>query len=165
MTLFPMHLRQIYVSPGHNFFGHYGRPPGEHPLVEVTEVECVAGSGLRGDRFFDYKTDYKGQVTFFAYEVWLELCAQFQILPETSSPGLFRRNLIIEGVDLNTLIGREFELQGVRFAGTTECSPCHWMDSAFHPGTEAALRGRGGLRARILTNGRLHAKALVNDHA
>ncbi len=160
-----MHLRKIYVSPGHNYFGRHGMPPGEHPLVEVTSVECVAGSGLRGDRFFDYKADYKGQVTFFANEVWLELCAQFQILPETTSPGLFRRNLITEGVDLNTLIGREFEVQGVRFAGTTECSPCHWMDRAFHPGTEAALRGRGGLRARILTHGRLHAKTLVGDHA
>ena len=68
-------------------------------------------------------------------------------------------------MDLNTLVGREFELQGVRFAGVTECSPCHWMDTAFHPGTEAALRGRGGLRAKILTNGWLQAEALVPGHA
>jgi MOSC domain-containing protein YiiM len=160
-----MHLRHIFVSPGHNYFGHHGQPPGNHPQVEVSRVECVAGSGLRGDRFFEYKPDYKGQVTFFANEVWLELCSTFQILPDTTSPGVFRRNLITEGVDLNTLIGREFELQGVQFLGVTECSPCHWMDTAFHPGTEAALRGRGGLRAKILTNGWLQAEALAGSHA
>jgi MOSC domain-containing protein YiiM len=159
-----MHLRHIFVSPGHNYFGHHGKPPGTHPLVEVEKVECVAGAGLRGDRFFDYKPDYKGQVTFFAREVWIDLCAQFQILPETASPGVFRRNLITEGVDLNVLIGGEFELQGVRFLGVAECSPCHWMDSAFHPGTEAALRGRGGLRAKVLTTGWLQAEALVDGH-
>jgi MOSC domain-containing protein YiiM len=159
-----MHLRHIFVSPGHNYFGHHGKPPGTHPLVEVERVECVAGAGLRGDRFFDYKPDYKGQVSFFANEVWLKLCAQFQIIPETTSPGVFRRNLITEDVELNALIGREFELQGVRFLGVTECSPCHWMDSAFHPGTEAALRGRGGLRAKILTSGWLQAEALAGSH-
>jgi hypothetical protein len=30
------------------------------------------------------------------------------------------------------------------------------MDQAFHPGAESALKGRGGLRARILTSGILH---------
>ncbi len=160
-----MHLRHIFVSPGHNYFGHHGQPPGSHPLTEVSEVECVAGSGLRGDRFFDYKPDYKGQVTFFALEVWLDLCAHFQILPETTSPGVFRRNLITEGIDLNILIGQEFDLQGVRFEGIAECTPCHWMDTAFHPGTWAALRGRGGLRAKVLSSGRLKTDACVVSHA
>jgi MOSC domain-containing protein YiiM len=56
---------------------------------------------------------------------------------------------------LNSLVGVEFEIQGVRFAGAAECSPCHWMDQVIAPGAEAALHGRGGLRARILTDGRL----------
>jgi MOSC domain-containing protein YiiM len=46
-------------------------------------------------------------------------------------------------------------VQGVAFIGTGECRPCYWMDQALAPGAEAALRGRGGLRAQILTNGRL----------
>jgi MOSC domain-containing protein YiiM len=53
------------------------------------------------------------------------------------------------------LIGAAFELQGVQFRGTTHCAPCHWMDTAFAPGAEKFLAGRGGLRARILTDGRL----------
>ena len=64
-----------------------------------------------------------------------------------------RRNLIVSGVDLNELIGREFSLQGVRFSGTSECKPCYWMNTAFAPGAEKFLAGRGGLRARILSDG------------
>ena len=52
-------------------------------------------------------------------------------------------------------IGREFEIQGVRFLGTGECSPCHWQNEAFAPGAEDALQGRGGLRAKILSDGML----------
>jgi MOSC domain-containing protein YiiM len=63
--------------------------------------------------------------------------------------------VITRGLDLNSLVGREFEIQGVRFLGTAECSPCYWMDRAFAPGAEAALKKRGGLRAKILTDGLL----------
>jgi MOSC domain-containing protein YiiM len=60
-------------------------------------------------------------------------------------------------VDLNELIGKQFELQGVQFEGVCECRPCHWMNTAIGPGAEDALRGFGGLRARILTGGILRA--------
>jgi MOSC domain-containing protein YiiM len=54
---------------------------------------------------------------------------------------------------LNALIGRQFEIQGVRFEGVCEAKPCHWMNTALGAGAEEWLRGRGGLRARILTDG------------
>ena len=38
--------------------------------MAVEFIECVAGRGIRGDRFFDYKENYKGQITFFALEVF-----------------------------------------------------------------------------------------------
>ena len=60
------------------------------------------------------------------------------------------------GADLNALIGTEFEVQGVRFAGIEQCKPCYWMDSALGPGAEVWQQGRGGLRARIVTDGILH---------
>ncbi|MET0263060.1 MAG: MOSC domain-containing protein [Rariglobus sp.] len=152
-------ILKIFVSPAHNYFGHHGKPAGDAPTLEVHEVECVAGSGLRGDRYFDYKTNYKGQITFFADEVFEDLCAHFQIDREFVSSAAFRRNVITRGVDLNSLIGQEFEIQGIRFSGTAECTPCYWMDQAFHPGAEKALKGRGGLRARILTDGVLRTTA------
>lgn len=151
-----MRLLHIYISPEHNYFGHHGLPPGGAPTLEVEEAELVAGQGIVGDRFFGYKENYKGQVTFFEKEIHDALCDRFEIpAGDRPVPGVYRRNLIISGQDLNALIGHEFEVQGVRFAGIAECSPCHWMDQAFRPGTEAALKNHGGLRARVLTSGTL----------
>ena len=60
-------------------------------------------------------------------------------------------------VDLNELIGQEFEIDGVRFSGTGECRPCYWMDRAIAPGAHEFLKGRGGLRAKIVSNGMVRA--------
>ena len=148
-------IRHIYISPGHNFRGHHGGAPGEHPIVEVDAVECVAGKGLVGDRYFAEKEDFKGQITFFANEVHRQLCEKFG--QTGTPPSVYRRNVITEGLDLNALIGKEFEIQGVRFLGTEECRPCYWMDQAVAPGAEDAMKGRGGLRAKILTTGSLRS--------
>jgi MOSC domain-containing protein YiiM len=150
-------IRHIYLSPGHNYRGHHGGAPGTNPVVEVEQVECVAGQGLVGDRYFGEKTDFKGQVTFFALEVHRQLCEKFGQL--ATPPSVYRRNVITKGLDLNALIGKEFELQGVRFLGTEECKPCYWMDQAVAPGAEDAMKGRGGLRAKILTTGVLRRDA------
>ncbi|HMF46045.1 MAG TPA: molybdenum cofactor biosysynthesis protein [Candidatus Udaeobacter sp.] len=154
-----MEVCHLFISSGHNFVGHHGREPDTHPTIEVSEIECVAGHGLRGDRYFDFKDDYKGQITFFSLEVFDELCRAMQI--HDCSPALARRNVITRSVDLNELIGQEFEVQGVRFLGTEECRPCYWMDSVFAPGAQQFLKGRGGLRARILTDGLLRSAARV----
>jgi hypothetical protein len=159
----------LYISPGHNFFGHHGREPDAYPVIEVSMIECVADHGIRGDRFFDYKKAYKGPITFFSSEVFDELRAAFEIdnleiigaREQGCSPALVRRNVITRGVDLNELIGGDFEVQGVSFHGTEECRPCYWMDRAIAPGAEKFLRGRGGLRARILTDGKLHSAAQI----
>lgn len=152
-----MRVRHIFISPGHNFFGHHGQNPGEYPILEVPEVECVAGQGLVGDRFFGFKENYKGQVTFLSDEVFQDVCRTLHVTGK--SPGIMRRNIITEGVDLNTLIGQKFTAQGVEFEGVSECTPCYWMDGAIAPGAEHSLQGRGGLRARILTSGKLRPDA------
>ena len=148
-----MIIEQIFTSPGHNYFGHHGQPPDDFALVATESIECVAGRGIRGDRFFDYRDDYKGQITFFSAEVFHELARTFDLT--NKSPGVLRRNVIVSGVALSELIGADFELQGVRFRGTAHCAPCYWMDTAFAPGAEKFLDGQGGLRARILTDGRI----------
>ncbi|RBP37318.1 hypothetical protein DES53_11456 [Roseimicrobium gellanilyticum] len=148
-----MIIRHIYISPAHIFVGHHGKPAGETPMEEVVEVECVAGKGLRGDRYFDFKENFKGQATFFSEEVYERLCEQMQVTDK--DPSVFRRNIIVRGADLNSLIGAEFDVQGVRFIGTQEAAPCYWMNQAFGEGAEQLLKGNGGLRARILSDGML----------
>ena len=151
LSLDAVEICHLYISQGHNFVGHHGQEPDDYPMIEVPMIDCVAGRGIRRDRYFDFKDDYKGQVTFFSLDVFDELCSALQL--QVCSPALARRNVITRGVDLTDLIDQEFEVQGVRLFGTEECRPCYWMNRAFAPGTQEFLKGRGGLRARILTDG------------
>ncbi|HWL17909.1 MAG TPA: MOSC domain-containing protein [Opitutus sp.] len=155
-----MTIEHIYLAAGHSYFGRHGQGAAVHPIVEVSAVACVAGRGLRGDRFFGYKENYKGQVTLFAAEVFEAMCRELDL--PNASPAALRRNLLVRGADLGALIGAEFEVQGVRLAGVEECRPCYWMDTALGRGAESWLKGRGGLRCRILSDGWLRREAGVS---
>jgi MOSC domain-containing protein YiiM len=146
-------IRHIFISPGHNFFGRYGQPPREHAAMDVARVKCRAGWGLEGDRFYGYRPGYKGQVTFFAWETHEGAKREFRV--PRLLPSVYRRNVVVEGIDLNALIGRRFTLGGVEFEGTAEARPCHWMNTAVATGAEDWLMGNGGLRAKVLTDGEL----------
>jgi MOSC domain-containing protein YiiM len=146
-------IRHIFVSPGHNFFGRHQAPAGTYETHEVAAVKCRAGWGLEGDRFYGYRPGYKGQVTFFAWETLIAARKKFGVA--VLGADVFRRNVLIEGLDLGALIGMRFALGGVEFEGCEESRPCHWMNQVVAPGAEDWLRGRGGLRAKILTDGEL----------
>jgi len=120
-------------------------------MTDVPEVRCRAGRGLEGDRFFGYKPDYNGQVTFFAWEVY-EAAKRELGVPDLK-PEAFRRNVMVEGMDLRALLGARFTLGGVEFEGRGESKPCYWMNGAVGPGAEEWLKGNGGLRAKILQDG------------
>src|SRR4051812_26633199 len=125
-------IRHIFISAGHNFFGHHGQPAGTHPAQDVPVVSCRAGMGLEGDRFYGYRPDYNGQVTFFEWEVYEAVKKQFT-LPALPADA-FRRNVIVEGVHLNELAGTRFSLGGLDFEGIGEAKPCAWMETAVAAG-------------------------------
>ena len=152
-------LKEIWISPGNDFRGHHGMPRGNHGIVSCEQIECVAGMGLRGDRYFGYKPDFKGQVTFLEESILQEIRSEFGVEPISAS--VLRRNLVVKGVRLRDWVGKRFVFQGVEFEGSEECKPCYWMDEAIAPGAEKFLMGdcRGGLRARILSNGILKTSA------
>jgi MOSC domain-containing protein YiiM len=156
-VLSSVRIEHLYVSIGHMYFGRHGMDPLDFPAVGVPEVECVAGRGIRGDRFFDGKRDQKGQVTFFSMEVFESMCRELNVLDRP--PSVLRRNIFLRGVELESLIGGPFQIQDVMFEGVEECRPCYWMNRAFGPGAEAYLKGKGGLRARVLADGILRTSA------
>lgn len=122
-------------------------------------MKCRAGFGLEGDRFYGYRPGYKGQVTFFKWETLLAAREKFGV--PALAPSVFRRNVVVEGIDLDQLLERRFTLGGVEFEGTGEARPCHWMNSVVAPGAEDWLMGQGGLRAKVLTDGKLSVGAVA----
>lgn len=120
-------------------------------MREVDDAEAVAGAGLVGDR-------YKGgsgkrSVTLLQAEhlpVIAALAGKSEI-----PPTLFRRNLLVSGIPLIALKGRRFMIGDVLLEGTGPCDPCSRMEDALGRGGYNAMRGMGGLCARILGSGTL----------
>ena len=146
-------LLNIWVSGGHDFKGRHGMDRMNYEAKSCEKVKLVAGRGIEGDRYFDHKPDFKGQITFFSEEIARQLEEELE-LPAVNRSA-FRRNALVSGIDLNQLVGRNFSIGGVEFSGSEECTPCYWMDEAVGSGAYEWLKGRGGLRCRILTTGKL----------
>lgn len=148
-----IYIHQIYLSSGHDFKGRFNKGRLTNRVRCVDSVECVQGRGLVGDRYFDYKEDYKGQLSLISLESIRAMETDLGLKVADHSD--FRRNLIVSGVDLNTLVGLDFKLGEVELSGVEQCKPCFWMDEAIGVGAFAALENRGGLRCRILNTGEL----------
>ncbi len=148
-------LVHIYTSPGHDYWGRRGEGRLQNGIRSLESVECVAGKGLVGDRYFGYREDFKGQVTFFDQATVEGVRERFK-LPKLPA-SVFRRNLVVRGVDLREWLGCRFVFQGVEFEGCQECKPCHWMDRVVDDGAEDFLKQGfgGGLRAKVVSSGTL----------
>jgi MOSC domain-containing protein YiiM len=74
-----------------------------------------------------------------------------------------RRNLLISGINLLALKDRPFRIGAVLLEGTGLCHPCSRMEAVLGPGGYNAMRGHGGITARVLESGELHVDdALVH---
>lgn len=140
--------------------GLFLAPQAGMPMEAVSEVEAVAGCGLKGDRYFrregtfSRRPDAEQQVTLFEVEVLEALAREVgaRLAPEET-----RRNVLTRGVALDALVGRPFRVGEALLEGVRVCEPCrHWMRLAGLE--ERALRAlvhRAGLRARIVQGGRI----------
>ncbi len=154
---------RLLVSPEHAYFGRARDGAADVPTTDADQVEAVAGKGLAGDRFFGKAAHLDAAVTLMAVEALEAVAAELGAAP--FDPLLPRRNVVLRGADLAPLRGEEFALESagavVRLRGGRPANPCAWMDRVLVPGAHAALRGRGGLRCRPLTDGVLRRGAAV----
>ena len=151
----PATIESIYISPGHSYWTRRGEPKLQHAAVPVDQVECVAGRGIVGDRYFDKRPGHKGQLTLIDADVLRRLRERFP--GDHWDAGTLRRNVVVRGLDLASLLHREFTIQGVTLYGSQECKPCRWMDQQIGDGAKDLMSEpfTGGLRTRIVTGGTL----------
>lgn len=125
------------------------RPAPHVPVVPQEEVEAVAGRGLKGDR---HASPGKRQVTLIQAE-HLPVLASLTAVPV--EPAVLRRNILVSGINLLALKGARFRVGEALLEGTGACDPCSRMEVALGPGAYNALRGHGGITARVLEGGRI----------
>ena len=125
------------------------RPQRDVPMLEVAQAQAVAGKGLVGDRYASESG--KRGVTLIQAEHLPVIAALSG--HERVPPMLLRRNLLVSGLPLVALKGRRFRIGEVLLEGVDDCDPCSRMEAALGPGGYNAMRGHGGLCARILEGG------------
>jgi len=125
------------------------RPAREVPMHEPVEVEAIAGQGLIGDRFAGGSG--KRGITLIQAE-HLPVIAALAGKSELR-PALLRRNLMVSGIPVLALKGCRFRIGEVVCEGTGPCDPCSRMEDALGVGGYNAMRGHGGVTARVLSGG------------
>jgi hypothetical protein len=122
-------------------------PSAQAPVEARDEVVAVPGRGLEGDRYFE------GSGTFASGRPGSELTLiDAAVLDELGAID-HRRNVVVRGVDLNALVGREFAVGEVRCRGERLAEPCAVLDRANGGGVLRPLVHRAGLRASLLSGG------------
>ncbi|MGE0788361.1 MAG: MOSC domain-containing protein [Sandaracinaceae bacterium] len=123
------------------------RPARGVAMRALDRVIAVAARGLEGDR---YAGSGKRQVTLIQAE---HLPAIAAIVGREVVPDVLRRNLVVSGINVRGLTGLSFRIGEAILEGTGPCEPCSKMDDALGHGGFVAMRGMGGITARVLEGG------------
>jgi len=127
------------------------RPKRDVPMLEVVHAIAETGVGLVGDRYAGGSG--KRGITLIQAEHLPVIAALSG--HERVSPAILRRNVVVSGLPLVALKGRRFRIGDVLLEGVDDCDPCSRMEDALGPGGYNAMRGHGGLCARVIEGGAL----------
>lgn len=126
-------------------------PSAEAPMQVVTRVCALAGRGLEGDRYADGRGTFSPGAARPGYDLTL--------VAEEALGGIAfaatRRNVLVRGLDVNALVGRDFTIGGVRCRGVRLAEPCAHLERVSGPGLLRPLISRAGLRVDVLSDGEL----------
>lgn len=125
------------------------RPERRSLMTVVDSVEVSPKKGLVGDH-------YSGQsgnrhVTLIQAEHLPVVAALTG--RDTLDPGVLRRNIVVSGLNLLALKDQQIQIGDVLLQITGQCHPCSKMETALGPGGYNAMRGHGGMTAKVLVGG------------
>ena len=126
------------------------RPVRRGSIDVRDQVEAVANVGLVGDHY-QSRSAGKRQVTLIQAEHLAVIAALMGEAP--IDPARLRRNIVVSGVNLFALKGCRFRIGDAIFEGSGVASPCSRMEEELGPGGSNAMRGHGGLTARVVGGG------------
>ena len=123
--------------------------PGKKEPPQVIDTVVVLANGLQGDHYAGRSGNRS--VTLIQSE-HIETIAS--LLHKTSiDPAELRRNLVVSGINLLALKDREFKIGSAVLKMTGLCHPCSRMEEVLGEGGYNAVRGHGGINARVISQG------------
>lgn len=125
------------------------RPGKRVKIASVDKIEVSPEAAILGDRYSS--AGGKRQVTLLQYEHLAAIASMLNI--DAVTPESLRRNLVVKGVNLLALKGRHFRIGTAVLEYTGLCHPCSRMEETFGEGGYNAVRGHGGITARVLSQG------------
>lgn len=138
----PARVEWIGISPGNR-----------RPIEPRDEVTVAVGTGVDGDYHSKRKPGGERQVTLIQAEHFAVIAAKTG--RGSVTPELFRRNIVVSGIELAPLIGRRFRIGEALLEGTGPCTPCSRMDENLGAGGRLAMSGLGGLTTIVIEPGRI----------
>jgi MOSC domain-containing protein YiiM len=117
----------------------------------VHAVEAIGAVGLEGDHYNN--PGGNRQVTLIQAEHLRTIAALLGLdeIPAT----LTRRNIIVSGLNLLSLKGKRFKIGEAILEYSGECHPCSRMEKSLGAGAYNAMRGHGGITAKVFQSGRI----------
>jgi MOSC domain-containing protein YiiM len=143
-------LQSTYFKPG-RVEALVVRPTRLEPVKILDCVAALENSGLEGDHY--QNVGGTRQVTLIQSE-HLEVVASMLSLSKIL-PGLTRRNIVVRGINLLSLKGKQFSVGEAIFEYSGECHPCSRMEKNLGTGAYNAMRGHGGITAKVLRGGEI----------
>jgi MOSC domain-containing protein YiiM len=134
------------------------RPAKKAELNEVEAASINVNEGLLGDHYSGQSG--KRHVTLIQRE-HLDVVAS--ILGQSKvDPGLLRRNLVVSGINLLSLLDQKVKIgEHVELEITGRCHPCSRMEENLGSGGYSAMRGHGGVTARVINGGEIQLQDSV----
>ena len=135
-----------------------GVRPGRREPIQVLESVEANDQGLVGDRY-DGPADGDRMITLIQHE---HVSAVASILERDSiPPSLLRRNIVVSGINLQALKKNEVQIGDAILFVTGNCPPCSRMEENLGEGGYNAMRGHGGVTARVVTGGTINVGSSV----
>ena len=125
------------------------RPERRADISIVDSIQVTPHGAITGDRYKSHQG--KRQVTLIQAEHLTAIASMLGV--SSLDPSLLRRNIAVKGVNLLALKGHQFMIGSAVLEYTGLCHPCSRMEEVFGDGGYNAVRGHGGITARVVSEG------------
>lgn len=128
----------------------------------VPQTMALAGIGLADDRL-----GQRGEAELSTRQVTLIQQEHLPLIAAFARSGPLdpvdlRRNLVVSGINLLSLKNARLRVGDALIQLVSPCAPCSRMEEVIGPGGYAAMRGHGGMTARILDGGAIRVGDAVS---